>query len=123
MVKNPPANAGDVRDTGSIPGSGKSPEGGHGNSLVILAWRIPWTEEPGSLVGYSSWGTQLSNLAAAEYLIYNIVLIFAYICKVTQLCIYILLHIPFPCGLSQDSDYSCLCFTTGPCLSSTHFSN
>ena len=33
MVKNLPANAGDVRDTGSIPGSGRSPGGGHGNPL------------------------------------------------------------------------------------------
>ena len=31
MVKNLPANAGDVRDVGSIPGSGKSTGGGHGN--------------------------------------------------------------------------------------------
>ena len=33
MVKNPPANAGDLRDTGLIPGSGRSPGGGHGNPL------------------------------------------------------------------------------------------
>ena len=33
MFKNPPANAGDIRDVGSIPGSGSSPGGGHGNSL------------------------------------------------------------------------------------------
>ena len=33
MVKNPPANAGDVRDVGSIPGSGKSPGRRHGNAL------------------------------------------------------------------------------------------
>ena len=33
MVKNPPANAEDVRDVGSIPESGRSPGGGHGNSL------------------------------------------------------------------------------------------
>ena len=33
VVKNPPANAGDARDEGSIPGSGRSPEGGHGNPL------------------------------------------------------------------------------------------
>ena len=33
MIKNPPANAGDVRDTGLIPGSGRSPGGGHGNPL------------------------------------------------------------------------------------------
>ena len=32
-IKNPPANAGDIRDTGSIPGLGRSPGGGHGNPL------------------------------------------------------------------------------------------
>ena len=31
MVKNTPTNAGDVRDMGSIPGLGRSPEGGHSN--------------------------------------------------------------------------------------------
>ena len=33
MVKNQPANAGDIRDVGSIPGLGKSPGGVHGNPL------------------------------------------------------------------------------------------
>ena len=33
VVKNQPANAGDVRDAGSIPGSGRTPGGGHGNPL------------------------------------------------------------------------------------------
>ena len=33
VVKNPPANARAVRDMGSIPGSGRSPGGGHGNPL------------------------------------------------------------------------------------------
>jgi len=33
VVKNPPANAGDIRDVGSIPGSRRSPGGGHGNQL------------------------------------------------------------------------------------------
>ena len=33
MVKSLPANAVDIRDTGSIPGSGRSPRGGHGNPL------------------------------------------------------------------------------------------
>ena len=32
-VKNPPGNTGDTRDMGSIPGSGRSPGGGHGNPL------------------------------------------------------------------------------------------
>ena len=33
VVRNPPANAGDLRDMGSIPGVGRSPGGGHGNPL------------------------------------------------------------------------------------------
>ena len=33
VVKNPSASAGDIRDTGSVPGSGRSPGGGHGDPL------------------------------------------------------------------------------------------
>ena len=33
VVKNPPASVGDIRAAGSIPGSGRSPGGGHGNPL------------------------------------------------------------------------------------------
>ena len=33
VVKNLPANAGDIRDSGWIPGSGRAPGGGHGNQL------------------------------------------------------------------------------------------
>ena len=33
VVRNPPANAGDIRDVGLIPGSGRSPGGGHSNPL------------------------------------------------------------------------------------------
>ena len=47
MVKNPPANAEDVRDVDSIPVSGRSPGEGMTTYSNILAWRIPWTEEPG----------------------------------------------------------------------------
>ena len=38
MVKNPPGNAGDIRDAGSIPGLGKFPGGGHGNPLQYSCW-------------------------------------------------------------------------------------
>ena len=44
MVENPPANAGDA---GSVPGLGQSRGEGNGNPSNILAWKIPWTEEPG----------------------------------------------------------------------------
>ena len=46
MVKNPPASAG---DTGLIPGSGNPLEKGMATHSSILAWEIPWTEEPGRL--------------------------------------------------------------------------
>ena len=46
VVKNLSANA---RDTGSIPGSGRSPEKEMATHLSILAWEIPGTEEPGRL--------------------------------------------------------------------------
>ena len=45
MVKNPPANAGDL---GSIPGSGKFPGVGNDNPLQYSYQGNPWTEEPGS---------------------------------------------------------------------------
>ena len=41
VVKNPPANAGDIRDTGSIPGSGRSSGGGHGNPLQYSCLENP----------------------------------------------------------------------------------
>ena len=36
MVKNPPANEGDLGDVGSIPGSGRPPGGGNGDPLAVL---------------------------------------------------------------------------------------
>ena len=41
VVNNPPAQAGDVRVSGSIPGSGKSPGGGHGNLLQYSCLENP----------------------------------------------------------------------------------
>ena len=47
VLKNLPANAGDVGDAGLIPGSGRSPGVRNGTHSSILAQEIPWTEEPG----------------------------------------------------------------------------
>ena len=49
--KKSACNAGDL---GSIPGSGRSPGEGNGNHSSILAWKIPWTEEPGGLQSMGS---------------------------------------------------------------------
>ena len=49
LVKNPSANPGDIRDAGLIPGSGRSMQKGMATQSSILAWKIPWTNEPGRL--------------------------------------------------------------------------
>ena len=55
MVKSPSASAGDTRDTGSIPGSGRPPEEEMTLHTSVLAWKTPWTEKPG---GSQSTGPQ-----------------------------------------------------------------
>ena len=61
-IKNPPANAGDARESVSIPGSGRSGGEGMATHSNIHAWKIPWTKEPGRLqsMGLQS-QTQLSD--------------------------------------------------------------
>ena len=49
VLKNLPANSGDVRHAGSIPGLGTSPGKEMATHSSILVWKIPWTEEPGRL--------------------------------------------------------------------------
>ena len=65
VVENPPVNAGNVRDMGSIPGLGRSSDGGHGNllqcsSLEHLADRRAWWAR---VYGVAKSQTWLSNLA------------------------------------------------------------
>ena len=54
MVKNLPANAGDARDEGSIPGSGRSPGEERATHPSILAWKMSWTVESGRLQSMAS---------------------------------------------------------------------
>ena len=56
LVKNPPANAGDL---GSLPGLGRSAGEGNGYPVQYSDWRIPWTEE---LAGYSPWGHKEADM-------------------------------------------------------------
>ena len=49
VVKNPPANTGDTRDKGLIPGSGRSMEKKMATHSSILAWKTSWIEQPGGL--------------------------------------------------------------------------
>ena len=54
VVKNPPVNAGDIRETGLILGSGRSPGGGHDNPLQYSCLENPHGQR--SLEGYSPLG-------------------------------------------------------------------
>ena len=63
MVKNLPANAGDIRDLGLISGSGRSPGGGHGNSPQYSCLENPQGEK--TLAGYSQWGWKELNTTEA----------------------------------------------------------
>ena len=54
VVKNPPVNARNIRDASSIPGSGRSLGGGHGNPLQYSCLGISGTEEPGELQSMKS---------------------------------------------------------------------
>ena len=62
VVKNPPANAGDLSEGGSIPGWAGSPGRGRsdtGNPLQYSFLENPWTEEPG---GLQSMGSKKSGM-------------------------------------------------------------
>ena len=62
MVKNPPTNAGNKRDTGSIPGSGRYPGEGNDNPLLpgeSHGWR--------SLAGYSPEGCKESDTTEGRF--------------------------------------------------------
>ena len=59
VVKNLLANAGGVRDVGSILGWEDRLRERMATNSSILAWRIPWTEEPG---GLSPWGCKESDM-------------------------------------------------------------
>jgi len=56
---NLPAKGGHARNAGSIPGSGRYLEKEKFTPSNILAWEIPWTEEPGGLAKVSQKGSQI----------------------------------------------------------------
>ena len=64
VVRNPPANAGDVRGVASVPGSGRSPGGGHGSPLQYSGLENPQGQR--GAWGYSPWGhTELDTTKTA----------------------------------------------------------
>ena len=58
MIKNPPTNAGDIRDMGSVPGLGISPGGGHGNPLQYSCLENP--------IDRGSWWATVHRVAKSQ---------------------------------------------------------
>ena len=58
MIKNPPANTGNKRDVGLIPGLGRSPGEGHGNPLQYSCLENPMAR----MVGYMPWSCKVSDM-------------------------------------------------------------
>ena len=123
MVKNPPANVGDTRDTGLIPGSRRSQEKEMATHSRTLAWKNP--VDGGAW--QATWGSQrVDQDLAADHthtqLIYNVKLVFSVqrsasvIHTYTHTHVYFFLfHNLFHHGLSQDIGYSSLWCKVGPC--------
>ena len=68
MVKNPPVDAGHVRDMGSIPGWGRSPGGAHGNLLQYSCMENPMDRGAWWAIvhGVTKSQTQMRGLSTAE---------------------------------------------------------
>ena len=62
VVKNPPVNAGDIRDAGSIPGLGRSPGRAHGNPLQYSCLENPMDR---SMAGYGPQGHKELDITEA----------------------------------------------------------
>ena len=69
VVKNPPASAGDIRDAGSILGREDALEEDMTTHSSFIAWRIPWTEEPGRLHTVHGVAKTLANKFSYRYLL------------------------------------------------------
>ena len=114
-VRNLPANAGDLRDTGSIPELGKSRGGGHGNPLQCSCLENPrdggawWA----AVCGVAQSQTRLKRLSSSSS-IYTYIHIMEKNMK-RYVYVSILFHILFHYGLLQDIECSSQCCAVGPC--------
>ena len=68
MVKNPPANAGDIRDVGSIPELGRSPGEGYSNQIQYSCLENPMDRGAwqATVLGVAKSWTQLKQLSTAQ---------------------------------------------------------
>ena len=128
MVKNLPASAGDIGDTGFIPGWERSPGGENGNPLQYFPGKFHGQR---SLVGYSPWGhkefTQLSNWALTlGYTQFSMLWWFQVHSEATPTA---LSPLPGGMGVGSNPDYTLywrhwnMCFSVTACRQLTHTSH
>ena len=77
VAKNPPASAGYIRDEGSIPGSGRSPGGGHGNPLQYSCLKNPMDRGAWQAIVHGVTNSQkgLKRLSTHALIQYDLILI------------------------------------------------
>ena len=100
-MKNPSANAGDIKDTGSIPRSGRSLGGGHGKPFQYSCLENPQRQR--SLAGYSPEGRKESVTAKATE--HNTQRSLTIVNKKTQYCVCVK-HCNEVCGLHGEMIYN-----------------
>ena len=122
-IRNLPANAGDGRDSVSIPGLGRCPGGGNGNTLQILAWRIPWTGKPGRLQSMGSQRDTTKRLTHTHKLLFKVAASFnisinnvqgfqfSHICSNTSYCLFDYSY-TIGCELVRHSGFICIYIVT-----------
>ena len=80
LVKNPPANTGDIGDAGLLPGLGRSPRVGMATHSSILSRKIPWIEKHGGLQSMElqraghNWVTEHSVMTTFSFLLLSVML-------------------------------------------------
>ena len=111
VVENPPANAGDVRDIGLIPGSGRSPGGGNGNRLQSSCLQDPmdrgaWQTTVQGVSGNQTQLKQHGMHAMSMYIYIHLSYIYAssiYQSRISRLSISYLCYLPM-----YPSTYFCI---------------
>ena len=89
LEKNPPANAGDIREAGSTRGLGRSPGEGMAIQSSIISWRIPSTEEPVGLqsIDLQRVGHNLSDLARVHETSDNVLTVLGAVRQLPRQCL------------------------------------
>ena len=116
MVKNPPANAGDMRDVGLIPGLGRFLEEGMATHSNILAWNISWTDAPDRIQFIESQRVQTLMDLACMHTIHSVQSLVMSDC----LQPHELQHARLPCPSSTPRAYSNSCHRVGNAIQPSH---